>query len=268
MTVQDAANWCNSQVGKALDYDGVYGAQCTDFFNYYYNYITGRSPYRDGYAVQGAKDIWGVTTTLFTKVSNNMSDPNQLPPQGAILVYDGGLPGSGGFGHVAIVDSANAQQVTVWDQNWGGAFVHHQAHMWTGHEIGWLVFNGWDVPQPPTPPAPPAPVPELTATPTPPAPDPVPTPEPPAVQPAPQPDLQPIPPINNQGDVMPQPLLKTTINHLPGIISAIVGIGNFLLLVAQLLGQVQLDASQFATSSVASLSLIGLVNYLLHRKTI
>jgi hypothetical protein len=137
-------NWCNGQVGKALDFDGQYGAQCTDFFNFYYQLITGHNPYHDGYAVPGAKDIWNVPTALFTKVPNNASDPNQLPPQGAILIYDGGLSGSGGEGHVAVIDSANAKQVTVFDQNWGGMYVHHQSHMWTGHELGWLVFNGFE----------------------------------------------------------------------------------------------------------------------------
>lgn len=143
MTVSDAMAWCNQQVGKALDFDGVYGAQCTDFFNFYYQHITGRNPYSDGAGVAGAKDLWGVAFPNFTKVQNNPSDPNQLPPQGSMLIYDGGLSGSGGYGHVAIVDSANAQQVTVYDQNWGGMYVHHQAHMWTGHEIGWLVFGGF-----------------------------------------------------------------------------------------------------------------------------
>lgn len=144
MTVQDFVNWCNIQVGKSLDFDGQFGAQCTDFFNYAYQYLTGDNPYHDGYGVPGAKDIWGVPTSLFSKVANNPNDPNQLPPQGAILIYDGGLAGSGGNGHVAVVDSADAKQVTVWDQNWGGQYVHHQSHMWTGHEIGWLVFNGFE----------------------------------------------------------------------------------------------------------------------------
>jgi hypothetical protein len=144
MTLQQAVSWCNSQVGKALDFDGAYGAQCFDLFNFYYQAVTGRNPYSDGYGVAGAKDIYDVPTSLFTKVANNPNDPSQIPPQGAVLIYDGGLPGSGGFGHVAIVDQADAQGVMVWDQNWGGQFVHHQRHMWTGHERGWLVFNGFN----------------------------------------------------------------------------------------------------------------------------
>lgn len=202
MTIQDAVSWCNQQIGKALDFDGIYGAQCTDFFNYYYQEITGRNPYSDGAGVPGAKDLWSVDFPNFTKVANNMADPNQLPPQGAVLIYDGGLAGSNGFGHVAVVDSANAQQVTVWDQNWGGAYVHHQAHMWTGHEIGWMIFEGFTQPAPaptpdPTPAPQPAPAPEPTPEPQP-APEPVPAPQPepapvPEPTPAPAPAVQPKP---------------------------------------------------------------------------
>ena len=31
----DAVAWMNSVKGKTLDYDGAYGGQCVDFFNYY-----------------------------------------------------------------------------------------------------------------------------------------------------------------------------------------------------------------------------------------
>ena len=33
-TKSEAVAWAKSQVGKALDYDGSYGAQCVDFIYY------------------------------------------------------------------------------------------------------------------------------------------------------------------------------------------------------------------------------------------
>ena len=63
MTRQDALNWLNAQNGKALDYDKMYSIQCVDFFNYYYQFLTGRNPYSDGYGVPGAKDLWNVPTS-------------------------------------------------------------------------------------------------------------------------------------------------------------------------------------------------------------
>lgn len=126
-----------------MDFDGQYGAQCFDFFNFYYQFITGNNPYSDGYQVPNASDIFDVPNDRFTFVVNDPNNPSQLPPQLSVMLYDTALPGSDGAGHVVVVDSANTQQVTVWDQNWGGQTVHHQAHMWTGHERGWIVFNGF-----------------------------------------------------------------------------------------------------------------------------
>lgn len=35
----EALSWCDAQVGRSLDYDGAYGAQCVDFIYYYYQYL-------------------------------------------------------------------------------------------------------------------------------------------------------------------------------------------------------------------------------------
>ena len=37
-TAQEALAWAKAQVGKSLDYDGVYGAQCVDLIKYYYDF--------------------------------------------------------------------------------------------------------------------------------------------------------------------------------------------------------------------------------------
>lgn len=38
-TQNEAVNWAVSQIGKGLDYDGVYGNQCVDLIKYYYAYF-------------------------------------------------------------------------------------------------------------------------------------------------------------------------------------------------------------------------------------
>lgn len=45
---EQALEWLGQTIGMHLDYDGVHGQQCFDYFNYYYEYITGRKPYGDG----------------------------------------------------------------------------------------------------------------------------------------------------------------------------------------------------------------------------
>lgn len=38
VSADQAINWCKERLGKALDYDGIYGAQCVDLIKYYYKY--------------------------------------------------------------------------------------------------------------------------------------------------------------------------------------------------------------------------------------
>ena len=178
MTRNDALNWLYQQNGKSLDFDGRYGAQCVDFFNYYYQFLVGHSPYRDGYGVVGAKDLWNVPTPLFTKIPNNVHDANQVPNTGDILIYNGTW--GGGYGHVEMVLSADQNGVNVAAQNTKGPYVVLEFRKWsriTPALIGWMSFNGYDQPTPPAPePTPVPPVTELPPVVTPPV-----TPEPPVV---------------------------------------------------------------------------------------
>lgn len=160
MTQQDAVKWLEGEVGKKLDFDGQYGCQCFDAFNYYYKYLTGRNPYTDGYGVPGAKDIWNVPTSRFTKIANNPKDPNQLPQPGDILVY--GAPFGRAivngkvvyFGHVETCKAATTKGVTYIGENEHGnqyEGVTEGFRSWSNcipGLIGWLRFNGYDKPTP------------------------------------------------------------------------------------------------------------------------
>lgn len=148
MTRQDAVNWQNQQIGKALDYDKSYGVQCVDYFNFYFLYLTGVNPYSSGYGVAGAKDLWNVPTSRFTKVANNPADANQLPQPGDILIY-----GAGTYGHVNVCLSADANGLTTTGENEGGRNepVQKITRSWAAvmnlKLIGWLSFNGFTTTQ-------------------------------------------------------------------------------------------------------------------------
>lgn len=95
-----AAGFIQQYNNKYLDFDGQFGAQCVDLFNYYNKGFVG-----GGFigGVYGAKDIW----------SNRQMDQNYQrmnrsarPNMGDVVVWDGSI--GGGFGHVAIVVGYNS----------------------------------------------------------------------------------------------------------------------------------------------------------------
>ena len=121
----EAVSWANSQVGKSLDYDGVYGAQCVDLIKYYYKYL-GVNP-----------------------VTGNGSDysSNSLPSGWSRIKYYSGFvaqPGdvavwsylSSSAGHVGIVTSANSSGMNLVDQNGATAPAHVVKTCWKNYSNG------------------------------------------------------------------------------------------------------------------------------------
>lgn len=214
-TQAEAVAWLKAQVGKHLDYDRQYGQQCFDFFNYYFQFLTGVGPYAEGYGVQGAKDIWNVAADakFFVKVANNPKLPNQIPVPGDILIYN--ATWGAGFGHVEVVESADVHGVHVIGENEhnnpaeGVVRVYRTWSPIVGGLIGWLH------PRYPAPPAPkPAPAPAPAPVPKPaPAPVPAPAPTPQVsepVKPAPAPA-----PVVTATVPAPAPSPVVTVTHTP-----------------------------------------------------
>lgn len=117
-TVNDALAWCESQVGRALDYDGVYGAQCVDFIYYYYQYL-GVSPvggnasdYQYNTLPAGWQRFQGAT-----------------PQPGDILVY---------ANHVGVYASTSLMYHQAPSM---GGYVMHDAHNYTYYNGYWGVIR-------------------------------------------------------------------------------------------------------------------------------
>lgn len=106
----EAVAWANAQLGKGLDYDGVYGNQCVDLIKYYYAYFGVA-----GYAMGNANAY----------MSNNL-------PAGWTRVYGNYQPGdvavwktnhscstcnTGSLGHVGIITAVNGAKFTAVNQN-------------------------------------------------------------------------------------------------------------------------------------------------------
>ena len=110
----DAVAWAKKQVGKYLDYDGHYGAQCWDLAKYDYVDL-GNGKYCKGNAT--------------TFVSNQLPPGwtrDKTPRPGDLCVWKGGTKGGPGwtvhpYGHIGIVIAVNGGKLTTVEQNINGS---------------------------------------------------------------------------------------------------------------------------------------------------
>jgi surface antigen len=94
-----SASWINSNNGKYHDFDGAYGAQCVDLYNFYMTgFVGGRSSVGQ---VNYAQELWQAhDRSALVQVARN-----QRPQMGDIAIWSNAMNGQGG--HVAIVAQDN-----------------------------------------------------------------------------------------------------------------------------------------------------------------
>lgn len=103
---EQAVSWANAQIGKSLDQDGVYGAQCVDLIRYYYSYL-GASPV-SGNGCDYAKNALPAGWSRIQYYNGFVPQPGDI----AVWTY-----ASSAYGHVAIVTSADSSKMNVVEQN-------------------------------------------------------------------------------------------------------------------------------------------------------
>ncbi len=109
MTPQEGADWALAQIGKSIDVDGYYGAQCVDLIKKYCQDNWGWSPKGN------AKDYatMSLPNSSWTRIKNTAEF---IPQPGDIAIWTNGT-----YGHVAIIISANINSFVSVDQNWYNA---------------------------------------------------------------------------------------------------------------------------------------------------
>lgn len=135
MTYNDfKAKW----IGNPINYDNAYGAQCMDVYRMFVKEVLNvpQSP-----PVKGAKNVWDTyLPEYFDKIINT---PDGVPEQGCIAIWS-----VGEFGHIGIVDSADKQYLTCFEQNWtqagtandGKGVSEIRKHTYA-NVLGWLKFK-------------------------------------------------------------------------------------------------------------------------------
>jgi len=106
ITQAQAVNWANSQIGRSLDYDGAYGAQCVDLTKYYYAYL-GVSPV-NGNGCDYATNVLPNGWQRIPYSSGFAAQPGDI----AVWTYS-----TSAYGHVAIVTGASTSSMNVVEQN-------------------------------------------------------------------------------------------------------------------------------------------------------
>lgn len=126
--------WKAQAVGRHIDVDGAYGAQCVDVYLDYIQKVIGVSNWA---SVSG----YGDAAALYPKANLqyfDRLDSSGIPIQGDVIFY--GATATNSAGHVAIVDSADNTGVTCIEQDGfnpsGACYVKFRK--WNGTCIGWL----------------------------------------------------------------------------------------------------------------------------------
>lgn len=160
----DFNSWKYAVLGSGLDIDHAYGNQCVDVALSWGQALFPGVPWSKVFPpVASAKDMFAAANTeFFEKIVNNHSDPNQLPQQGDIAIFDA-TPAAGYSnqlrnpdGHTGVVDSASAAGIYLVQQdgsNPAGRCFESLRPWRYSPCIGWLRPKASPVPPPPAPPA-------------------------------------------------------------------------------------------------------------------
>ncbi len=138
-TQAEAVAWAESQVGKSLDYDGEYGAQCVDLIAYYYQYLGTTTPGGNAYQY--------CTNSLPTGWKRITNYNGYTPNPGDICVWGSNAGGNGKNGHVAIVVSGNSSSIKTVDQN----YLENRKtdyHSWTTSQVTCFIRPDFKTPVP------------------------------------------------------------------------------------------------------------------------
>lgn len=137
-TQQDALNWISQQVGKSLDFDGHYGAQCVDLIEFYLQHL-GIAPFYGN-----AKDFWESGFNGGGQLTRSTTDK-----PGAIVVFK---PNAGNEynGHLSLEHDNLGSALKSLDQNWYNSGPNGSPAAWVTHAkdasiYGYLIPNFQEV---------------------------------------------------------------------------------------------------------------------------
>jgi hypothetical protein len=151
---QKALQWIQDNVGKSLDFDGVYGPQCVDEAQYYNRDVIG-GPFLYGASAYNIADTYPQDFYDFVEnTADNYPSLGDIPIWGTTV---------GSNGHIAVCKEGNPDYFISLDQNWNyHPYCEEVKHSYHGL-LGWLTPK---TQEPEPTPEPVQPAPEVVVTPT------------------------------------------------------------------------------------------------------
>lgn len=135
-------------IGKKVDYDGSYWFQCTDWSRQFAQEVWLPIKWFSWSALKWWETASPFVGTEWVRVENT---PNAVPTNGSIIFFD--KTTTNPYGHVAVVDSANAGSIILVEQNAGSGngngiganaitrrTVGYIARAWRGKCLGWYTM--------------------------------------------------------------------------------------------------------------------------------
>lgn len=129
MTKEEALAWVNAQVGKSIDFDDYYGAQCMDLILAYCAKF-GWRPTGNANTLQDQTPPAG-----WQKIKNSATF---VPEPGDIFIFT-----MAPYGHTGVIISANMNSFTSIDQNWVNASINGSPAAIVNHNYNtfWGVYR-------------------------------------------------------------------------------------------------------------------------------
>ena len=134
ITKEQGAQWALDRVGKSIDVDGYYGAQCKDFVEKFTTENFGVS-----FPGNAIDLIYCAIPSGWQRIKNT---PEFLPQPGDIALWAYGT-----YGHTGIIVSANLNTFVSVDQNWYNASSNGSPAAKVQHN--YTTYNFWGVLRPP-----------------------------------------------------------------------------------------------------------------------
>ena len=116
----EAVTWAKAQVGKSINHDGIYGAQCVDLIQAYYAFLGEKSPSINAYRYASVSLPSGWTRIKY--YSGFVPQPGDI----AIWTYT-----TSSNGHAAIITSATSSRMYVVEQNGSQGYTRTHSYNYT-----------------------------------------------------------------------------------------------------------------------------------------